>query len=312
VRLGLLSTADINQAILAAAAGTDAVEVVAVGSRSAERAAAYAREHGLAHAHGSYEALLADDEVDAVYVSVPNGLHAEWTLRALEAGKHVLVEKPFSDRVAEVERCHDEAQARGLVLTEGFMWRHHPQADELVRLVREGAVGDLRLVRAWFSFPLAPGPDPRWDPALAGGSLMDLGCYCVSAARLLAGEPDLVVGAAFAAQTGVDVRFAVSMWLPSGALANFDCGFDMPERHGLEAVCAEGSLLLRDPWHCREPGIEVHRRGGGVEHIAVEPADPYRRELEDLAEAIAGAHPPRLGREDAIGQARVLGVLRHG
>jgi predicted dehydrogenase len=192
------------------------------------------------------------------------------------------------------------------------MWRHHPQADELVRLVRDGAIGELRLVRAAFSFPLAAGADPRWDPGLEGGALMDVGCYCISGARLLAGEPDLVVGAAFAARTGVDVRFAGTLWFASGALATFDCAFDLPARDELEVVGADGTLFLDDPWHCREPVIEVRLPDGGGERIEVERADPYRRELEDLAAAIRDRRPPRLGRDDAVGQARVLEVLRHG
>ena len=146
--------------------GSPAVDVVAVASRSEEPAEAFARAYGIPRAHGSYEELLADPEVEAVYIPLPNGLHVEWTLAALEAGKHVLCEKPLSPRVEEVERCFDTAERHGLVLSEGFMWRHHPQTDRLVELL--GRIGELRLVRATFSFSLDRPDDVRWDAAPGG------------------------------------------------------------------------------------------------------------------------------------------------
>ncbi len=293
---GLLSTARINDAILAAAPEM----VVAVGSRSPERAEAYARENGIARAHGSYEDLLADPEVDAVYVSLPNGLHVEWTLRALEAGKHVLVEKPFSPRAAEVERCFDLAEERGLVLSEAFMWRHHPQTKRMVELLDE--LGPVRLVRATFSFPLDRPDDVRWDPALEGGSLMDVGCYCVSGIRLVLGEPSEVRG--LGVGEGVDTNFAGVMRFASGALATFDCGFDLAERGSLEVISDNGAMMIADPWHAHEPGIELNG-----ERIEVEHANSYRLELEDVSAAIEEGRPPLLGREDAVGQARVIEAL---
>jgi xylose dehydrogenase (NAD/NADP) len=303
VSWGLLSTANINDRILEAA---DPGAVVAVGSRSRERAEAYARARGIPRAHGSYEALLADGDVDVVYVSLPNALHTEWALRALGAGKHVLCEKPFSDRAADVERCFDAADESGLVLSEGFMWRHHPQADRLVELVRGGAIGELREVRAAFGFVLDRDDDPRWDPELAGGSLMDVGCYCVSAARLLAGEPDTIDGEATATRNGVDAHFTATLGFPGGVTAHLECAFDA-ELTGLEAIGSDGRIVLPDPWHGRHPVIELNG-----ERIQVKRANPYRRELGDVEAAISDGRPPRLGREDAIGQARVLEALLHG
>jgi D-xylose 1-dehydrogenase (NADP+, D-xylono-1,5-lactone-forming) len=145
VRWGLLSTALINEAILGGAAESERAHVVAVASRDAARAESYAAEHGIERAHGSYEALLEDPDVDAVYVSIPNSLHTEWTVRALEAGKHVLCEKPFSRRFADVERAFDVAEREGLVLSEGFMWRHSPHIRKLVELA--GGIGTVRVVR---------------------------------------------------------------------------------------------------------------------------------------------------------------------
>jgi D-xylose 1-dehydrogenase (NADP+, D-xylono-1,5-lactone-forming) len=309
LRLGLLSTAAINGAILRGAAQSDAVAVVAVASRGGQRARAYAAQHGIPRAHSDYNALLADPGVDAIYISLPNALHAPWTLRALEAGKHVLCEKPFSAEPDVVARCFAVAEAHGLVLSEAFMWRHHPQADRLVELVAGGTIGELRLVRASFSFTLDRQDDVRWQPRLAGGALMDVGCYCVSGMRLLAGEPERVHGEAVDRGHGVDARFAGALRFAGDVLGTFDCGFDLPARDELEAVGSDGSLFLDDPWFGRAPVI-VHRPGDGrVEQIELPDADPYRLELEDLAAAIVEGRSPLLGRDDALGQARTLAAL---
>ncbi|MGH3102689.1 MAG: Gfo/Idh/MocA family protein [Gaiellaceae bacterium] len=308
VRWGLLSTARINGLVLAGARLSDRADVVAVASRDGARAQAYAHEHGIERAHASYEALLEDPDVEAVYISLPNALHVEWTIRALEAGKHVLCEKPLSRRPEEVEQAFDAAEWADRFLMEAFMYRHHPQTKRLKELVDEGAIGELRLVRTAFSFPLVDLANVRMQPGLDGGSLMDVGCYCVSGTRLLAGEPEHVEGQQVLAGSGVDVRFAGTMRFPGEVLAHFDCGFDLPVRSGFEAAGSEGSLVLADPWHCRDAGIDLHR-GEDVERIEVEAADSYRLELENLGDAIGGEREPLLGREDALGQARALDAL---
>jgi predicted dehydrogenase len=191
---GILSTARINRLILAGVRRSDRMDVIAVASRDRPRAEAYAREYSIEQAYGSYDALLEDTAVEAVYISFPNSMHVEWTLRALAARKHVLCEKPFSRRAHEVEEAFDLADQEGLVLSEGFMWRHHPQTATLTRLVAEGAIGRLRMIRAAFSFQLAAvhgAGDARFSPELEGGCLMDVGCYCVNAIRFLGGEPAL-------------------------------------------------------------------------------------------------------------------------
>jgi D-xylose 1-dehydrogenase (NADP+, D-xylono-1,5-lactone-forming) len=310
VRWGIVSTAAINEKVLAGVSESATVEVSAVASRSLEGAREYASAHGIPRAHGSYEELLADPELEAVYIPLPNGLHVEWTLAALAAGKHVLCEKPLSPRAEEVERCFDAAEQAGLVLSEGFMWRHHPQAERLVSLVREGAIGELRLIRAAFSFPLDHAPNVRWDADLDGGALLDVGCYCVSGSRLLAGaEPERVSGEAAMAESGVDARFAGTLRFPGDVLAVFDCGFDLPPRDELEAIGSEGSLFLDDPWHCVEPRLELRGPDGSVEMLEAERANPYRLELEDVSAAIRGEREPRLSRADAMGQARALEAL---
>jgi D-xylose 1-dehydrogenase (NADP+, D-xylono-1,5-lactone-forming) len=308
VQWGVLSTARINRLVLAGARQSDRVEVVAVASRDRARAQAYAREHGIERAHGRYEDLLEDSDVEAVYIPLPNALHVEWSLRALEAGKHVLCEKPLTRRPAEVEQLFDAAERADRLVMEAFMYRHHPQTLRLVELVEGGAIGELRLVRSAFSFHLARVADVRLSRDLDGGSLMDVGCYCVSGSRLLAGEPQHVEAQRVEAESGVDLRFTATMRFPADVLAHFDCGFDLPHRSALEVVGSEGSLLVADPWHCRRPEIELHR-DEGVERIAIEPADPYALELENLSDAIRGEAAPLLGRDDALGQARALEAL---
>ena len=313
VRWGLLSTARINRLVLAGARASANAEVVAVASRGAARSEEYAREHGIERAHGSYEALLDDPDVDAIYVPLPNALHVEWTLRALEAGKHVLCEKPFSRRAHEVEEAFDLAKREGLVLSEGFMFRHHPQTHAISRLVGEGAIGRLRVIRAQFGFGLAGvhGPeDARFDPALDGGSLMDVGCYCVNAIRLLGGEPERVHAEQMVGPSGVDVCFTAGLRLPGDVLAHFDCGFVLPFRDELEVVGEDGSLFVDDPWHVHAPGIEL-RRDGETEAIRIAPTDSYALELENVSDAILGHGELLLGRADAVGQAAAIEALYH-
>lgn len=188
------------------------------------------------------------------------------------------------------------------------MYRHNPQTERLRQLVDEGAIGDLRLVRSCFSFSLYDAENIRLRTDLEGGSLMDVGCYCVSGSRLLAGEPERVYGEQFVGRSGTDWVFTGTMRFPGDVFAHFDCGTALPERDELEAIGSDGSLFLDDPWHCVEPVIEL-RRDGEIERIEVERADSYRLELENLSDAIRGAADPLLGREDAVAQARVIDAL---
>jgi D-xylose 1-dehydrogenase (NADP+, D-xylono-1,5-lactone-forming) len=300
-RWGILSTARINLAVLEGARKSDAVEVVAVGSRDKARADAYAREHGIPHAHGSYEALLADDEVDAVYISLPNSLHHEWTMRALASGKHVLCEKPYSRRAAEVEEAFDAAQRAGLVLSEAFMWRHNPQTRRLVELLPE--IGEARGVRSTHAFVLTDETNVRLRAELDGGGLMDVGSYCVSAARLLAGEPERVYGEQVVGPTGVDVHFTGTLRFAGDVIAEFVCGFDFAHRE-LEVLGTEGTLKTLDPFTFSKGGVYLDG-----EELPVEPEDPYGLELENVSAAAKGEAPLLLAREDALGQARTIEAL---
>ncbi len=306
LRFGLLSTARINAALVGGAAQVEGVEVTVAGSRDLGRAQAHAGELGVPRAVGSYEDVLADPEVDAVYVSLPNGMHVDWSIRALEAGKHVLCEKPLTRHPRDAERAFDAAERHGLVLAEGFMWRHHPQARRLEELL--GAIGDVRLVRSAFSFTLA-GEDPRLDPALDGGALMDVGCYCVSALRLVCGEPETVTAEQVLGGGGVDVRMAATLRFAGDVLGHFDCAFDLPARDELEVVGEHASLFLDEPWNGREATIELRRPDAAPEPVDVDRDDPYAWELRDFAAAVAGTRPLRFGRDDAVAQARTIAAL---
>jgi D-xylose 1-dehydrogenase (NADP+, D-xylono-1,5-lactone-forming) len=308
VRWGILSTARINDALLPPLRQSPESEVVAVASRSQGRADAYAREREIPRAYGSYDALLADPDVEAVYLSVPNGAHVEWSIRCLEAGKHVLCEKPFTRSPEGAERAYDAADRSGRLLMEAFMWRHHAQTKKLVELVDGDAIGDLRLIRAAFSFTLEREGDVRLEPELEGGALMDVGAYCVSGLRLFGGEPEAVSAQHVVGPTGVDVRFAGTLAFSGGALGLFHCGFDLPYGQELELHGSEGRLSVAMPFAIREPGVDVWR-GDRAERIEFDPEDRYRAQVDNFSRAVRGTEQQLLGRDDAVGQARTLDAL---
>jgi D-xylose 1-dehydrogenase (NADP+, D-xylono-1,5-lactone-forming) len=307
LRWGILSTANINDKLLDS--GTDQ-EFVAVASRDGARAEAYAREKGIARAHGSYEALLADPDVDAIYNPLPNALHVEWSIRALEAGKHVLCEKPLSRRPEDVDRAFDVAEREGRVLAEAFMWRHHPQVARARELLDAGAIGDLRIIRAHFAFKAADPDDIRLQAELDGGGLMDVGCYCISGCRTLAGaEPERAYAELVSGGHGVDVSLAATLRFPGDVLAHLDCGLSYPGGSLLAAAGTEGSFALADPWHGNDAVVELRRADDSVERIEAGPANSYALELADFEAAVRGERPPLLGRDDALGQARTIAAL---
>jgi D-xylose 1-dehydrogenase (NADP+, D-xylono-1,5-lactone-forming) len=308
VKWGIVSTANINRKMIPGAHASDKVELVAVASREQARADAYAREWEIPRAYGSYDDLLADAEVEAVYISLPNTLHCEWSINAMEAGKHVLCEKPLSRDPGEVSAAFDAAERTGMLMSEAFMWRHNPQTKKLKELVDGGAIGELRLIRSTFSYSLYDDANIRLRTDVDGGALMDVGCYCVSGSRLLGGESLEAHGLARRGPSGTDWVTAGVLRFPNDVLATFDCGTALPNRDELEAIGSEGSLFLDDPWHCNTPVIEL-RRDGEVERIELEREDSYRLELENVSDAIRGEGELLLGRDDAMGQATTMAAL---
>jgi predicted dehydrogenase len=310
VRWGILSTARINSALIGGIAEAENAELVAVASRDEAVAGAYASEHGIPTSYGSYAELLADPEIEAVYNPLPNALHVPWSVRALEAGKHVLCEKPMSNRAAVVEEAFDVAEANGRLLMEAFMWRYHEQTLKLEELVRGGAVGPVRIVRTAFSHTLPEDSgDVRWDAELEGGALMDVGCYCVSALRLLLGEPLRVSAESVTSREGVDGRMLGVLRFEGDALGSLECAFDTVPRMVIEVVGLEGTLVSEDPWHGWGPKLTLIGPDGARQDVPVERVNPYAREVTDLSNAIRTGSTPRLGREDAVGQARTIEAL---
>jgi xylose dehydrogenase (NAD/NADP) len=318
VRWGVLSTAGIGRVLIEASRTATHAEVVAVAGRDADRARAFAAEQGLAASFGSYEELLAAEAVDAVYVPLPVSLHAEWTVRALAAGKHVLCEKPLATSREDAARCFDAAEAAGRRCVEGLMWRHHPQTALARELVAGGAIGRLATVRAALSVSVASG-DIRRSVELGGGALGDLGCYCVSAIRLFAGEPERVYADQVAdGPRGVDLRLAATLRMPGEVLAQFDVGLDLTRRDELELVGTDGKLTVPDPWLCRSDHLELVR-DGDRELVPVDPdgafgltdpeRDVYRIELDTVSAALTGGGEPSFGRADAVAQATALEAL---
>jgi predicted dehydrogenase len=308
VKWGIISTADINRKVIPGARASGQVELVAVASRDQKRADEYAKEWDIPRAFGTYDDLLADPEIEAVYISLPNTMHCDWSMRALEAGKHVLCEKPLSRHPEEVTAAFDTADRTGLHLSEAFMYRHNPQTKRVQELVADGAIGQLRLIRSVFSYSLYDHDNIRLQTDVEGGALMDVGCYNVSGSRLLGGEPELAYGEAWFGPSGTDWVFAGTLRFPDEVLASFHCGTALPNQDELEVIGSDGSLFLDDPWHCNVPTIEL-RRDGGVERIDIEREDSYQLELENVSAAIRGEGELLLSRADALGQARTLEAL---
>lgn len=313
VRWGVLSTANIgraavNPAIQASRNG----ELVAIASRDEERARVFAAEYGIPTAYGSYEALLDDDGIDAVYVPLPNSLHREWTVRAAEAGKHVLCEKPLALDTAECLEMAAAAEANGVLLMEAFMYRFHPRTERVVELVRSGAIGTPHAVRSAFTFRLRDRDNIRLDAALGGGALMDVGCYCVNVSRTLAGrEPLRAQATGTFGDTGVDELMTGILDFGDGLVAHFDCALNLERSEAYEVAGTDGSLRVESAFL---PGtddveiVEMRGREGAIRH-AIGGDDEYRLMVEHFAEAVRTGAPLRYGPDEAAANMRAIAAL---
>ncbi len=297
LRLGILSTANIGRHFLAGIAGSDQVRAVAVASRSAGAAQAFADKHGVPRALGSYEALLADGEVEAIYNPLPNTLHCAWTIRALEAGKHVLCEKPVGVTAAEARAMFAAAGRTGRHLVEAYPYRSQPQTRRLAELVRSGEIGPPRIIQAAFGFPVANPANIRLDPELGGGALLDAGCYAVSLIRLLAGErPARVSAHATWTDRGVDGLLVANFRFPGGLLAQAACSFGTAIYRRATIACENGVIRTDFLNHLTDadPGVLEVARGGW--EVTAEPIDfprlnGFRAEAESFAALVRGTGP---------------------
>ncbi|HLE92319.1 MAG TPA: Gfo/Idh/MocA family oxidoreductase [Anaerolineales bacterium] len=307
---GLLSTARINRALITPLRASKRNHLLAVASRTQQSVDRYAREWKIPRAHGSYEALLADPEIDVIYNSLPNHLHAEWTIRAVEAGKHVLCEKPLALSVDEVDAMQEAARKHGRVVAEAFMYRHHPQTLKVQDLTRNGSLGALKLIRGSFSFVLAREGDVRLDPAMGGGSIWDVGCYPISYARTITGENPLeVFGWQVTGQTGIDETFVGQMRFANDIHAQFDCSFAIPFHAFMEIIGSEGTLNVPNPF---KPGVDEKifiTRGDKTETIKIKGQELYIGEVEDMADAILLRHAPRISLDDSRANVAVISSL---
>jgi predicted dehydrogenase len=293
MRWGILGAARINRSIIPALRAANGHSLEAVASREPGKAESYAAEWQIPRHFGGYDALLADPDIDAVYIPLPNHLHAEWTIRAAEAGKHVLCEKPLALTVAEVDRIAAAATAAHVHVAEAFMYRHHPQTLAVRELVAGGAIGTLRFVRGCFSFTLDRPGDVRFDPAKGGGALWDVGCYPVSYARTIAGaEPETVQATAVMGPTGVDMSVGAVLRFPGNVVALVDASFVAPFRTEVEVVGSTGSIRVARPFKPGERETVLLIRGDETLEHAVEAPPLYVSQFEDFARAVRGTAPP--------------------
>lgn len=320
VRWGMLSTASIGRVMAQAIREAEGAELVAVAGRSADRAREYAAELEIPRSYGNYDDLLADPNVDAVYVPLPINLHAEWTIRALAAGKHVLCEKPLATTAQDASAVFDAAEAAGRQVVEGLMWRRHPRTILAQQLIADGRIGKLLHVRAALSVSAPPGDIRRTGP-LGGGAHLDLGCYCISAIRLFGGEPESVSAMSITdtaeGADGADLRTAATMSLPDERIAQFDVALDFPRRDELELIGSTGTLTLPDPWLCRVGHVDLTDESGTTRIHADNPAaaplshesnnvDSYRIEIEHASAQFLGKESATFDKQDAVCQAAVL------
>ena len=316
LRWGVLSTAKINDRLLPAFAKSHTSAVVAVASRDLAKAKEYAAKRGIPHAFGSYEALLADAGVDAVYISLPNAMHDEWTRKAADAGKHVLCEKPLTVTAAESEALVAHCRGRGVRLMDGHMWPHHPRTAKIRATIDAGAIGPVEKVVAAFTFNLdgLPAGNIRMQPQAGGGGLLDVGCYTTYAIRWWMGAEPLRVYAAAHYVHGVDVGMSGVMTFPYGRTATFDCGFTHPLRTHVEIVGTTGTIRVPNHWiPDAHAGFEILRQEGdfGLKTEVVETPghDQIVHMIDDFAAAVREKRECFPNPDEAVRTARVMDAL---
>jgi D-xylose 1-dehydrogenase (NADP+, D-xylono-1,5-lactone-forming) len=320
LRWGVLGTARIADSLVRAFEMSASSELAAIASRDRALAESWAHERGVEQIFGSYDAMLSSDAVDAVYIPLPNALHKEWGVRAARSGKHVLCEKPLAISAAEVEEMAAAADESGVRMMEAFMYRFHPQTAAIRQLVAEGAVGEVKIIRTTFGFMLTRPQDVRWDAVLGGGALLDVGCYCVSLARLVAGaEPFAVTASADWAPSGVDRSLVGTLHFPGGVLATVDCSFQTGAvlQQWLTVSGTEGQLYVSQPFRIDEEAatIVIDRSEwppdeSQREHVPVPGAYEYHLMVEHFAGAVLNDRPLDYTLQESLANMRVLDALK--
>ncbi|MBV0924109.1 Gfo/Idh/MocA family oxidoreductase [Halomicroarcula limicola] len=311
MRFGVLSTAEIGRESVIPAIQRSEHAVAAIGSRDADRARAVADQLGIESAYSDYETMLAEADIDAVYNPLPNGLHAEWSRRAADAGLHVLCEKPLAVDAAEAADLFSYFEDRGVTLMEAFMYQFHPRTERAREVVGE-ELGEITSVDASFTFRLDDAGDIRLDPDLAGGSLMDVGCYAVSAVRGFLGEPDRAYGHAVDSRaTSVDTTFSGVLEYDDGRVGRVACGFDTPNNERYRVETTDGWLEARN---CFGPGPDqsvslTYAVDGREATETFDAVDQYTLQAEAFADAVAAGETPRVDRAESMGNARTIDAL---
>jgi predicted dehydrogenase len=311
LRWGILGVAKINDRLLPSFARAANLELAGIASRSLDKARAAAKAAGIPKAYGSYLELLDDAAIDIVYIPLPNHLHAEWTRKAADRGKHVLCEKPLTPTAAGAAELIAYCRDRNVKLVEGFMWPHHPRSAMIRDRLRSGAIGNVRRVAGTFTFRLPPDPaNIRLQPQSAGGSLLDVGCYPVYGIRWAMGQEPVRVWATARYEFGVDVEMNGVLWFDGGAVASFDCGFVHPMRQWLEIVGETGTIHVPEMWVPRDRAeFELQRDGGKSETTSAGGVDQIRCMLENFSRHVLEDQPVLPSPEEAVKTLRVLDAL---
>jgi xylose dehydrogenase (NAD/NADP) len=311
VRWGILGCARIaERAIIPALKQAKDAELLGIAARDASRARKWAVRFAIPRAYPDYDALLEDPDIDAVYIPLPNHLHAPWATRAARAGKHVLCEKPLALDGREAARMFLAADRAGVRLLEAFMYRFHPLFETALRLANGGGIGEVRTVRSTFTFRLASGlEDYRWAPEMGGGSLYDVGCYPLNAARtIFQGEPVSVYARArFDGKRGIDMAAALVLEFPGGRQALLDCAFDAAFQSELEIAGTDGRIVVPRAFSAKQFDVAIEIHGDDkVRTVLVPAANAYVRMIRHFQDAILRGRPLRYGEADARGNARLL------
>ncbi len=313
IRWGILSTANIGRkkvipGIQRASNGV----VAAVASRDYDRAATFAADLGIPRVYGSYEELLDDPDIDAIYNPLPNSHHAEWAIRCAETGKPMLCEKPLARDAAEAQTMVDAFAARDVLFAEAFMYRFHPQHQHVRRLIDSGAIGDLNTIQATFSFDITGREDDiRLQGDLAGGALMDIGCYCVNVMRFITGEEPEAVQAMARMGKEVDEILTGLLAFPSGVMGHFDCGFRAIVTNTYEVRGPKGRIVVNTAFtpDWQQDTTIHHYHGQEHEIITIPAVDQYQLMVEDFGDALLNSRPPRFHPQDAVQNMAVIDQL---
>jgi D-xylose 1-dehydrogenase (NADP+, D-xylono-1,5-lactone-forming) len=316
LRWGVLGTARIADAIVKGISMSNNSMLVAVASRDGEKAASWAQARDVPHYFGSYDEMLASDLVEAVYIPLPNALHKEWSVRAADARKHVLCEKPVARDAAEVEELIAVSQKNGVRIMEAFMYRFHPQTSRTQQLIRDGAIGETRIIRASFDFYLRRPHDVRWSPELAGGALMDVGCYCVNVCNFVVGiSPVAVTASAVWTPGGVDMSLAGTLEYPNGVLGVIDCSFQVGRnmQQHLEVSGTDGLIRVPRAFSKGEEDalifVDKSDNESEPERISVAGANHYHLMVENFADAVLNGSEPGYTLSESLMNMRVLDAL---